>query len=49
MSPMSDPMSDQRMTCRFDAHIIASEKTFAQVALYEILARHQAAPVSAPA
>jgi len=44
----------QRMTCRFDAHIIASEETFAEVirqraALYEILARHQAAPVSAPA
>ena len=68
--PMIAAARIQRMTRLFDAHIIASEETFAQVrgrvqhrelgtprlkgirqraALYEILARHQAAPVSAPA
>ena len=46
------PMSDQRMTRLFDADIIAREETEGirqQAALCEILARHQAAPVSAPA
>jgi adenylate cyclase len=68
--PMIAAARIQRMTRLFDAHIIASEETFAQVrgrvqhrelgtprlkgirqraTLYEILARHQAAPVSAPA
>ena len=68
--PMIAAARIQRMTRLFDAHIIASEETFAEVrgrvqhrelgtprlkgirqraALYEILARHQAAPVSAPA